>query len=110
MRRTLIITTNCALLVLLLIGIPAVTRAQLGNWQISSAPAARTLTFSGLALAAFANFIGAIKLIKGRKEKILCWEWTAIFCLLLLAQFAFTRGYFNFDWLQRSLLWAQKYF
>jgi hypothetical protein len=110
MQRFFIITINCALLVFLLIGFPAATGAKLGDWQVSSAPAARMLTFIGLGIAAAGNAVAAKFLIKARKEKILCWEWAAIFGALLLAQRAFTRGYLNFEWLKQMLLWLQKHF
>jgi hypothetical protein len=110
MRRFFIITTNCALLVFLLIGVPAVTRAGFGNLQVSSVSAARLLTFLGLGIAAAGNILAALFFIKGRKEKLLCWEWSAVFSALLLAHWAFTRGYLNFNWLKQSLLWLQKHF
>jgi hypothetical protein len=110
MQRFFIITTNCALLVFLLIGFPAASGAKLGDWQVSSAPTARLLTFLGLGIAAAGNILAAKFLLRSRKEKILCWEWAAVFGALLLAQWAFTRGYFNFDWLKNSLLWLQKHF
>jgi len=110
MRRFSIITANCTLLVFLVIGIPAATGAKLGHWQVSSEPAARMVLFWGMGIAAAGNILAALFLIKGRKEKILCWEWAAVFSALLLAQWAFTRGYFNFEWLKQLLLWLQKYF
>jgi hypothetical protein len=110
MQRFLIITTNCVLLVFLLIGIPAATRAQLGNVQFSSASDGRLLMFWGLGIAAAANVFSALIFIKGRKHKILCWEWAAIFGGLWLAYFGFVRGWFNFKWLQHALQWLQKYF
>ena len=110
MQRFLIITTNCALLVLLLIGLPAATRAHLGNVQLSSASTGRLLMFWGLGIAAAANIFAVLMFINGRKQKILCWEWAAIFGALLLAYYGFTHGYFNFDWLRRALQWLQKRF
>ena len=110
MQRFLIITTNCALLVLLLIGLPAATREHFGNIQLSSASTGRVLMFCGLGIAAAANILAALIFIKGRKQKILCWEWSAIFCVLLLAYYGFVRGWFNFEWLKQTLLWLQKHF
>jgi hypothetical protein len=40
----------------------------------------------------------------------LCWEWTAVFIGLLFVQYAYLRGYFNFNWLKQTLLWFQKHF
>jgi hypothetical protein len=109
MLRFFIITTNCAMLALLLIGLPAATRAHFGNVQLSSASSGRLLMFWGLGIAAAANILAALIFIKGRKQKIVCWEWAAVFGALLLAHWAFTRGYLNFDWLKQSLLWLQKH-
>jgi hypothetical protein len=63
-----------------------------------------------LALAAAGNTVGALGLFKNRKERKLCGEWAAVFAILLLVQFAFNRGYINFEWLKQSLLWLQKQF
>jgi hypothetical protein len=110
MQRFFIITANCALLIFLIIGIPAATRTHFGNVQLSSASTGRLLMFCGLGTAVAANIFAALILIKGRKQKIICWEWSAVFGALLLAQWAFTGGYFNFEWLKQSLLWLQKTF
>ena len=110
MQRFLIITANCVLLVLLLIGLPAATRAQWGNLQISSAATGRLLMFGGLGIAAAANLFAALVLFQVRKQKILCWEWAAVFGGLLVAFFAYTRGHLNFAWLTHALQWLQKHF
>ena len=110
MPRFLAITANSVLLVFLLIGLPAAARAQWGNLQISSASTNQKLMFFGLALGAAANVFAALKLFKIRKHKILCWEWAAVFGALLLADYGFTRGYFDFDWLKHTLGWLQKRF
>jgi hypothetical protein len=107
MQRVLIIAVNCALLVLLLIGLPAATRDQFGNVQLSSAATNRMMMFTGLGIAAGLNVFGALFLIKARKQKIICWEWAGVFGALLLVYYAFLRGYFNFEWLKKTLLWLQ---
>jgi hypothetical protein len=66
--------------------------------------------FWGLGIAAAANIFAALVFAKGRKLKILCWEWAVIFGGLWLADYAFVRGWFNFDWLKQTLLWLQKHF
>jgi hypothetical protein len=109
MQRFLIITVNCVLLILLLIGLPAATREHFGNVQLSSASTGRLLMFWGLGIATTANTLAALFFIKGRKHKILCWEWMAIFGALLLAYYGFTRGWFNFEWLKHGLQWLQNH-
>jgi hypothetical protein len=110
MQRFLIQCANCVLLAIIFFGIPAVTGAQFGGWEISSAPQARRLMFWGLALAAVGNAVAAQGRIKSRKERKLCWEWTAVFIGLLFVQYAYLRGWFNFNWLKQTLLWLQKHF
>ncbi len=97
MQRFLIQSANFALLALLLIGVPAVAHAQMGDWQISPASTLHKLMFGGLLLAVVGNGVAAGFLIKSRKERILCWEWAVVFGGLLAVQFAFTHGYFNFE-------------
>jgi hypothetical protein len=110
MQRFLIQCVNCVLLAIIFFGIPAVTGAQFGDWQISSVPQARRLMLWGLALAVAGNAVAALGLIKGRKERKLCWEWTAVFIGLLFVQYAYLRGYVNFNWLKQALRWFQKHF
>ena len=110
MQRFLIITANCALLALLLIGLPAATHWQLDDWQISSVSTSRQPLFWGLAVATAGNLVAGFAIVKGRKGKILCWEWAAVFVGLLLACWGFQRGYFNFNWLKQALLWLQNHF
>ena len=107
MQRFLIQCLNVAWLGLVFIGIPAATRAQWGSWQISSAAQTQWLMFWGSALAVAGNLVRALGLIKSRKERKLCWEWTAVFAGLLLTLYGFHRGYFNFDWLKQALLWLR---
>lgn len=109
MQRFLIVITNCALLALLLIGLPAATREHFGDMQLSSASTGRRLMFWGLGIAVAANILAALTFAKGRKPKILCWEWAAIFGGLWLVWFAFVRGWINFEWLKQTLLWLQNH-
>ena len=108
MQRFLIKGINGALLVIIVIGVPAVTREQFGSFQIASAPKLQLLLFWSLSLALAGNLLAALAL-KGRRERTLCWEWAAVFGVLLFAYAAFVLGYFNFNWLQRGLLWLQKH-
>jgi hypothetical protein len=110
MQRLFIQCLNGALLVLIFIGLPAATRAEWGHWHISAGKTSQGLMFWGLALAAAGNAAAALGLIKSPKERKLCGAWAAGFAALLLAQFAFNRGYIYFDWLKQALRWLQKRF
>jgi hypothetical protein len=107
MQRFLIQCANFAWLALLLIGMPAVVHAQLGDVQFTPASTIHRLMFWGLVIAVAGNVLAAL-VIKGRKERFLCWEWAVVFGGLLAIQLAFVHGYLNFDWLKRTLLWLQK--
>ena len=109
MQRLFIQCLNVALLALVFIGIPAATRAQWWGWQISPAASAQIVMLWGLGLATAGNLVAALRLIKSRPERKLCWEWTAVFAGLLLVQYAFHCGWFNFDWLKQALVWLQKH-
>src|SRR5437868_4964606 len=109
MQRLLINSINCALLVIILIGVPAITHEQFWNWQISSAPMAQILMFGGLIFAIASNVLGATIFVLGPKAKALCAKWTFIFGGLLFVEYAFIRGWINFNWLQDSLRWLQNH-
>lgn len=110
MQRFLIKLVNGALLVVVLIGIPAATRMQFGTWEISPAQMAQKLMFWGLALGIVANVLGATIFVPGPKAKALCAEWAFIFGGLLYLEYAYVHGWINFDWLKHALLWLQEHF
>ena len=106
--RFLVKVVNCVLLVLILIGIPAVTRVQFGDWQMASASKARLLIFLALALAAAGNAIPALT-VKKDQDRHFFWEWSALFGFLLTVEYAYISGYLSFDWLKNSLTWLQRH-
>jgi hypothetical protein len=109
MQRYLIIAINCAFLALLLIGLPAATHMQLGDWQIASGSTGQHLLFWGILIGGAGNVLAGWMVIKGRKMKILCWEWAAVFIGILVVYSGYTRGYLNFNWLKQTLLWLQNH-
>jgi hypothetical protein len=102
-KRFLVKCVNCALLVLVVIGIPSITRVEFHGWQLGSAPKLQLLLFWTLALALGLNILAASFFMKARKDRLLCWEWAAVFGVLLFVYCAFVFGYFNFDWLKNFL-------
>ncbi len=107
MQRFFIIVLNCGLLAAAIIGVPEVAGVRFWHWEISSIAAAQTLMLWGLGLAIGGNAAGALFLLKGRKERRLCWQWAAIFGVLFGVEFAFIHGWLNLHWLQHALLWLQ---
>jgi hypothetical protein len=99
---------NGAWLVIIFIGVPAITHAQFGDWQLASTSRARLLIFWGLALGAAGNALLAMA-VKKDKDRIFCWEWTTFFGVLLAVQYAYAGGYLNFHWLKNGLLWGQNH-
>ena len=110
MQRLFINVVNGALLVLILIGLPAATRLEFWQLQISWAPTPQMLTLWGLGLCALANAAAALALVKSRKEQALCAKWAFVFAGFWLVDFACFRGWFNFHWLQRVLRWFRQNF
>jgi hypothetical protein len=104
MLRFFIKCANCVALVLIVIGIPAITHVQFRSYTIGSEPKFELLLLCCLALALVLNILGASFLIKKRKDRLLCWEWSALYAVLLLVYGALLHGYFSFDWLRNFLL------
>ena len=100
---------NCGLLVIILIGIPAITGARFGHLEISSARTAQALKLWGLSLALVGNSVAALSMGKARKEQALCCEWALVFASLFGIEYALSHGHLNFNWLKQSLLWLQKH-
>lgn len=109
MQRLVIKCVNCALLVIILIGVPSATSARFGDMQISSAPTMQMVTLWGFCFAAVGNILTATIFIKSRKEQSLCAQWAFVFGGLLLLEYLFIHGYFNFEWLKQFLQWLQKH-
>jgi hypothetical protein len=110
MQRFFINAANGASLVLILIGVPAISRKQFWDWQISSAPTAQKLIFGGLILAIAANVFSATIFFKNPKAKDSCAKWSFVFGGFLFVEFAIARGWLNFNWLKNFLLWLQNHF
>ena len=104
----LIKSINCALLCVILIGVPAIAGIRFGTIQISSIAKAQGLVLWGLSLAALANTCGALCVVKERKNRRLCWYWAFAFAGLLGLEYALAQGYLNFDWLKQGLIWLQE--
>ena len=84
MQRFLIKFVNCALLIIIVIGIPAITHVEFRGLDIGSEHIYKMLLFWALGLGFALNLLAASFVIKTRKERLLCWEWAAVFGRLVL--------------------------
>ena len=103
MLRFFIICANIALLIWIVIGIPSITHVQFRSYLIGSAPKFQLLLFWSLAIALGLNILIGSFVIKNKKDRKVCWEWSAIFGVLLFAYCANVFGYLNFDGLRNFL-------
>ena len=109
-QRWLVHLANSALLVIVLIGIPAITSLRFGSIRLLSDPKLQMLTLGGLGLAGAANFAGALLLKRDRKTRHACGAWALLFGIILAAEFLYVHGYIHFRWLKKLLLWVQETF
>ena len=103
MQKFLIKCVNCALLIIVAIGIPAITHVEFRGLEIGSVRIYKLLLFWALGLALAFNLFAASFLVKSRKDRLVCWEWAAVFGVLFFAYSAFVFGYLNFNWLKDIL-------
>lgn len=109
MQRFFIVGANCVLLAAVIVAVPVVAGVRFWRWEISSVAAAQTLTLWVLAFAAIGNSGLAFLLLKGCKERRLCWQWATIFLALLGVEYAIVHGWFSLHWLQHVIQWLQKH-
>jgi len=107
MHRFLVHLANLFLLVLIVIGIPAITSLRFGSIRLSSDPKLQMLTLAGLGLAAATNLVGALFAVTDKKGRRACWTWALLFGLILAVEYGYFRGYIRFGWLKDMLLWLQ---
>lgn len=109
-QRLLVHLLNSVLVVIVMIGIPAVTSLRLGGIRLNSNPKLQMLTLGGLALASAANLAGALLLRGDKKTRRACGAWALLFGIILAAEFLYVRGFIRFGWLKEILLWLQQRF
>jgi hypothetical protein len=110
MQRLLIHLTNAFVLVVILIGFPAVASRQLFNLQLSSVGTIQMVTLWGLGLAAAANCFGGVFLARDKKLRRLYLKWMLVHAALLSIEAMLFRGYINFGWLKSALVWVKEKF
>jgi len=107
MHRFLVHLVNLFLLMLIVVGIPAITSLRLGSIRLSSDPKLQMLTLAGLGLASATNLASALFASMDKKGRRACRAWALLFGLILAVEYCYFRGYVRFGWLKDLLLWLQ---
>lgn len=103
-RRSAIRLTNLCLLVIVLIGLPAVASLRVGGLALSSVEIRHQLVFWSAAVAVVANLWASRVLARDAAGRRSCYEWAFVFLVLLLAEWLYHRGYLGFGWLKEALM------
>ena len=98
---------NLGFLIVILLGIPAITGRNIGWLRLSNSTIAQNLTLGGLALAGVANGIGMLVLRRDAKKKKLHGQWLILFLVLFSVEYLLIHRQINFNWLKEFLLWAK---
>lgn len=104
MKALLIQVLNSFWLVMIFIGIPAISSLRLGTLQISSRPIWHMLALWGVVIALIFNTAVYWKGVRAKKEKGVCLRWIFGYCLLGITFFAYSEKWIQFRWLKNLLL------
>jgi hypothetical protein len=103
-RRSSIHFINIAVLIILVIGLPAVASLRFGGVAFSSVEIRHLLVFWSAGIAAIANLVASRKVAKGKPGRRCCRDWAILYLALMGAEWLFHAGYLKFDWLKEWLL------
>ena len=104
MKALLIQSLNSVWLVLIFIGVPAISSLRLGSLQIASRPIWHMLVLWGVGLALGTNAVLYWKGVRSKKEKRVCLRWMFGYALLGCAFWAYSEKWIEFYWLKDLLL------
>lgn len=104
LRRSAIHGVNICLLVVVLIGLPAVASLRLGGMAISSVETRHQLVFWSALLAAAGNVAAFRFIAHDAQERRRCRDWALLFLALSGAEWLYHRGDLSFGWLKNWLL------
>lgn len=107
MKVRLIRLLNWAYLMVVVVGLPAITSLHFGGVHVTSVRAFRQLTLGFLGFAAVANWV--LTRWPGGNRRVISshvhWMWIHL-CFLAVFALAFA-GHLDFGWLKESLLWLR---
>jgi len=88
---------------LLLIGLPAAARLEMGPWEVRSRGQIPWLIVWGALLGALLNLMAARWWVRRRQDRRLCWQWMGAYGLIAAVEGMILRGWIHFDWLKELL-------
>lgn len=106
MHPFLIHLANSVWMVVVLVGVPAVTSAQVGSIRLSAMPEFRMLTLGGLALGAACNLVAGF-LASGKSRRVY-WAWALPYSAGWIIYLLLFNRQINFGWLKEALLWLKR--
>ena len=104
MKAILIQTLNSIWLVIIFIGVPAISSLRMGSLQISSRPIWHMLALWGVVIALTFNTGMYWKGARAKKEKRICLRWIFGYSLLGITFFAYSEKWIEFKWLKSFLI------
>ncbi|MBT5926001.1 MAG: hypothetical protein HOH33_05235 [Verrucomicrobia bacterium] len=108
MKALLIQSLNSLWLVILFIGVPAISSMRLGTLQIASRPIWHMLTLWGVMIALCVNAVLYWKGVRSKQEKRICLRWIFGYALLGCTFLAYSAKWIDFAWLKDLLLRAKR--
>lgn len=107
MRVHLIRLFNGIVLMIILIGLPAITSLHFGSLRITADPTYQRLTIAALGLATGLNIFLSIWPGGPRRVIRTLRQWAAIHAAFLITFYLAFHDYLDFTWLKDALLWLQ---
>lgn len=104
LRRSAIHIANVCVLVVVMIGLPAVASLRFGGVTISSVETRHLLVFWCAAGAAVFNMLASRLVAGDARERRRCRDWAMLYLALMSAEWLYHRGDLSFGWLKNWLL------
>ena len=108
MKSWLIQLGNGIWLVIVFIGVPAISSLRFGSLQIASRPTWHMLAMGGILLGWIVNAGILWKLASSKREKRMCYSWLTGYAFFAISFWAYSEKIIQFHWLKDLLLSFQQ--
>ncbi|XOV69418.1 MAG: hypothetical protein ACFHW5_11930 [Verrucomicrobiota bacterium] len=108
MKSWLIQLGNGIWLVIIFIGVPAISSLRFGSLQIASRPIWHMLALSGIGLGWIVNAVIYWKFTRTKREKRMCFSWILGYTFFAASFWAYSEKIIQFHWLKNLLLSIQQ--